>query len=193
MFEYSTLNHPYKAFNRISWGVHINPTRYEKFSPEFPDWLNPLQKQDWRYRGLVVWDATIQVVAHLYANYALRILETMKDTDTWKTNGYVIGSPIYRMSILETPDKQSVPIECHQDGWVLINKISLSPERAEEFLNFLTTEEAMLFLIATDEDKDVREACAMVVELLVGRERKNLRECEIKASNFQRKVGPISS
>lgn len=69
------------------------------------------------------------------------------------------------MSISSTPDKQSVPIEGHQDGWVLINKISLSSARTEEFLDFLTAEEAMFYLIASDEDKDVREVCAMIVEL----------------------------
>ena len=172
MFEYSTMNHPCKVLNRNSWGAHINPTRYAEFSPEYPDWLNPHQKQEWRDRGLVLWDSTTQVVAHLYANYVLRILETMKDTDTWKTGGYVIGSPVYRMLISDTPNKQSVPIEYHQNGWVLINKISLSSERAEDFLKFLTNEEAMLFLIATDEDKEMREACAMVVELLVERGKK---------------------
>jgi hypothetical protein len=77
MFEYCTTGHPCKVLNRISWGAHINPTRYAKFSPEYPDWLNPLQKQDWRYRGLIVWNATIQVVAHLYANYALKTLESL--------------------------------------------------------------------------------------------------------------------
>ena len=172
MFEYSTMNHPCKVLNRGLWGAHINSTKFAEFFPEYPNWLNPLQKQDWRNRGLVIWDATTRVVTHLYANYAVRILETMKDTDTWKTDGYVIGSPAYRMLISDTPDKQSVPIKCHQDGWVLINKNSLSSERAEDFLNFLTTEEAMLSLIATDEDKDVREACAMIVEFLVERGRK---------------------
>ena len=36
----------------------------------------------------------------------------------------------------------------------------------------MTAEEEMLFLIATNEDKDVREACAMVVELLFERGKK---------------------
>ena len=175
MFEYYTMYQPCKVLNRISWGAHINPTRYEKFSPDFPDWLNPLQKQEWRDRGLVLWDSTTQVVAHLYANYALRIIETMKATDTWKTDGYVIGSPVYRMLISDTSDKQFVPIEYHQDGWVLINKISLSSERTEDFLYFLTTEAAMLFLIAADENKDVREACVMVIDLIV-RQAKKKRE-----------------
>lgn len=178
MFEYCTTNHPYKVLNRNSWGAHINPTKYVKFFPEYPDWLNPPQKQEWRDRGLILWDATTQVVTHLYANYALRILETMKDTDTWRTDGYVIGSPVYRMSFSDTTDKQSGTVESIHDGWVLTNKIALSSERAGEFRDFLVAEEETLILIAADEDKDVREACAMVVELLVERRRKNLRECE---------------
>jgi len=58
MFEYCTTHHPCKVLNRVSWGAHINQTKYVKFFPEYPDWLNPLQKQEWRDRGLVLWDAT---------------------------------------------------------------------------------------------------------------------------------------
>ena len=75
MFEYSTMDHPCKVLNRNSWGAHINPARYTEFSPEYPDWLNPHQKHEWQDRRLILWDATNQAVAHLYANYALKILE----------------------------------------------------------------------------------------------------------------------
>jgi len=105
MFEYCTTNLPCKVFNRISWGTHINPTKYAKFFPEYPEWLNPFQKHQWRDRGLVIWDATTQVVAHLYANYALKTLESLKNTDTWKADGYVIGSSAYQMSISDTTDE----------------------------------------------------------------------------------------
>ena len=193
MFEYSTMNHPCKVLNRDLWGAHINPTKYEKFFPEYPDWLNPLQGQEWRNRGLVLWDATTQVVTHLYANYALRILETMKDTDTWKTDGYVIGSPAYRMSISDTTDECLENKGHEKDGWVLINQIKLSPKQAEELFDFLTAEEETLILIASDEDRDVHEACTMVVEFLFERGRKILQECEMEAGNAQRRVDPISS
>ena len=85
--------------------MHINPTKLAEFFPEYPDWLNPHQKHEWRDRGLILWDAPTHVVTHLYADYALRILETMKKTDTWKTDGFVIGSPAYRMSISDTTDE----------------------------------------------------------------------------------------
>ena len=130
-----------KFSTKISWGAHINPTKYEKFFPEYPDWLNPHQKQQWRDRGLVVWDATTQVVTHLYANYALRILETMKDTDTWKTDGYVIGSPAYRMSISDTTGEGLENKGHEKDGWVLTDQIELSLKQASELFEFLTAEE----------------------------------------------------
>ncbi len=178
----------------ISWGAHINPTKYVKFFPEYPDWLNPLQKQEWRDRGLVLWDATTQVVTHLYANYALKILETMKDTDTWETDGYVIGSPAYRMSISDTKDECPENKEHEKDGWVLTNKISLSSEQAEEILEFLAAEEDMLTMIVADEDRDVREAYSMVVDLLLEFRKKKgkLKKSGMKAVLPQKKITPIS-
>jgi len=181
MFEYCTTDHPCIVLNRISWGAHINPTKYVKFFPEYPDWLNPLQKYMWRDRGLVVWDATTWVVTHLYANYALKILGTMKNTDTWKTDGYDIGSPAYRMSISDSMDESFENKEYEKDGWVLTNQIKLSPKHSYEFFCFLVSEEKALTLIAVDDENDVREAYAMVVDILPEhkrkkRERKRLRE-----------------
>lgn len=121
MFEYSKMNHPCKVLNRALWGAHINPTRYVEFSPEFPDWLNPLQKHEWRNRGLVLWDATTQVVTHLYANYVLKTLETMKETNAWRIDGYDIGSPVCRMSISDSMGECFENKEYEEDGWVLIN------------------------------------------------------------------------
>ena len=154
--------------------MHINPTKLAEFFPDYPDWLNPHQKHEWRDRGLILWDAPTHVVTHLYADYALRILETMKKTDTWKTDGFVIGSPVYRMVVADVNDKQTEgeSTENSKGGWVLINQITLSSKQAEEFLEFLNTEEDMLILMAADEDRDVREAYAIVVDMLLERRRK---------------------
>ena len=67
----------------------------------------------------------------------------MKETDTWKTNGLVIGSPAYRISTPDTTDKQAENkhIENPKDGWVFINQITLSSEQAKELLKFLIAEE----------------------------------------------------
>ena len=40
-----------------------------------------------------MWDANLRIVTHLYAGYALELLEHLQGNDTWETNGLVIGSP----------------------------------------------------------------------------------------------------
>jgi len=196
MFEYSTMDYPCKVLERIKWGAHINSTNYPEVQPKYPDWLNPFQKHVWRDRGLVVWDATIQLVVHLYANYALKILETMKRAGNLKTNGFVIGSPVYRMSIPDTKKEQTeaTRIECPPDGWVLINQITLSFEQAEELLGFLVTEEHTLILIAAEEDRDVHEAYAMVVDMVLERRRKKRepQNFETREDSPRKKIIPIS-
>jgi len=141
-----------------------------------------------------LWDATTQVVAHLYANYALRILETLKDTNTWKTDGYVIGTPAYRMSISDTTDESLENKGYEKDGWVLTNKILLSPKQAMELFEFLTAEEDLLILIASDEDRDVREAYVMVVDILLERRRKKRepQNFETREDSPRKKIIPIS-
>jgi hypothetical protein len=188
------MDHPCKVLNLISWGAHINPTRYAEFSPKYQDWLNPHQKHEWRDRGLVIWDATTQVVTYLYANYALNILATFRETDTWKINGFVIGSPAYRMSISDTTDENLENKGRENDGWLLANQIKLTPKRSDELSRFLVSEEKTLTLIAADEDSDVREAYAMVVEMLLEREKekKEPQNFEKREKLPQKKIIPIS-
>jgi hypothetical protein len=196
MFEDHMMSYLGRVLNRDTWGAHINMTKYTESAPKFLDWLNSLQKQEWLHRGLVVWNANTRVVTHLYVNYALNILETIRETDTWKINGLVIGSPAYRMSILDTKDEQSKngSIETYQDGWVLINQIALSYKQGDEFLEFLVAEEHTLILIAADEDRDVREAYAMVVELLLEsrKKKRELKENVMREKPAQKKIIPIS-
>jgi hypothetical protein len=75
------LNYSPPVLNQNTWGMHINSGSYPASTPEYLDWLNPFQKQKWRDRGFVVWDATHRVVTHLYANYVLKILALMQEID----------------------------------------------------------------------------------------------------------------
>ena len=68
---------PPPILNQLTWGVHLNFERFLASPPTSPDWLAPLQKQDWQRRGLVVWDAELRLVAHLYAEYALDIFDQL--------------------------------------------------------------------------------------------------------------------
>jgi len=55
-----------------------------------------------------------------------------------------------------------------QEGWVLTNKIELSSDRAAKFFEFLTTQEEALKQIASDEQREAREALGRVYSLLAG-------------------------
>ena len=79
--------------NQNTWGVHVNFERFLASPPTSPNWLAPLQQQDWQRRGLVVWDADIRLVTHLYARHALDVLEHMKAIEEWKASGFLLSSP----------------------------------------------------------------------------------------------------
>jgi hypothetical protein len=85
-----------------TWGMHLNFEGHFSSPPSCPSWLTQLQQQDWHRRGIVVWDADLRIVAHLYAGYALELLERQLGNDAWKTNGLVIGSPAFQLSTSST-------------------------------------------------------------------------------------------
>ena len=120
---------------------------------------------------IVVWDATHRVMTHLYASYALKILALMRETDSWKTSCFIVGSPAYQIPISNTTRKKKTNetgTEMPQEGWVLTNKIELSSDRAAKFFEFLSAEEETLMQIASDEQRDAREVLGRVYALLAG-------------------------
>jgi hypothetical protein len=95
----------------------------------------------------------------------------MRETDSWKTNGFIVGSPAYQIPIPNRSRKKKTNetvIDMPQEGWVLTNKIELSSDRAAKFFEFLTTQEEALKQIAGDEQRDAREALGRVYALLTG-------------------------
>jgi len=59
-----------------------------------------------------------------------------------------------------------------KEGWVLTNKIELTPDHTREPLSFLTAEKETLKQIATDEDRDARETLGKVYSLIAEHGRK---------------------
>lgn len=119
-------------------------------------------------------------MAHLYARYALKLLENLQKTDTWKSHRFIVGSPAYRIPIPNTrrkKDTKETGDELQQEGWVLTNKIELAPNQAAELFAYLTTEGDVLKQIATDEDRQAREALGKVYSLIAGYGRK-IREAK---------------
>ena len=174
------------------WGAHINPSEYSQSFPNIPDWANPAQVQDWKMRGLILWDSNIKTVTHLFAVYAIKIMMKMKAEGNWKTEGIIIGTPAYEFSIQlkrkkRKKNEEEEPEEKPNGKWILANQIPLSPLHADEFLNFLARNEDNLQRIALTEEEDRRRRLSQVYEILF-RDGMN----EIVESPTPPKVSPVS-
>ncbi len=154
-----------------NWGFHINPSEYSQSIPSDPDWVNPAQEQDWKMRGLIVWDSNIKCVTHLFAVYAIKIMKKMKAEGNWKTEGIVIGTPAYEFSIQlkrkkRKKNEEDEPEEEPNGKWILTNQIPLSPLQAEEIYNFLIKNEDSLNRIALAEEEDRKRRLSQAYEIL---------------------------
>jgi hypothetical protein len=141
--------------------MHLNFEGHFSSPPSRPSWLTQLQQQDWQRRGIVVWDVDLRIVAHLYAGYALELLEHLQGDAAWKTNGLVIGSPAYQRS------SESV------DGIVTLeNQIELAPDQAKDVVDFLSTHKKLLEYIAIHDEEAAEDALRTVFRLIAayGRE-----------------------
>jgi hypothetical protein len=143
------------VLNQNTWGVHFNFEGHLTSPPTSPDWLTPLQKRDWQCRGIVVWDAGVCVVAHLYAGYAFEILEQMRANDAWQSNGFLIGSPTYQLSS-ETVDGIST----------LENQIKLASDRAKDLFDFLSTHKKSLEYLASRDHEEAEDILRTVFRLI---------------------------
>lgn len=83
MQNYST------GLDQTTWGIHLNFESYFASPPNHPSWLTQLQQQDWQWRGVVLWDAGLHIVTHLYAGYALELLEHLQGDSAWNAKGLV--------------------------------------------------------------------------------------------------------
>lgn len=185
MMNYSTV------LDQTTWGVHLNFEGHFASPPGFPAWLNPLQRQDWQRRGIVVWDAELRVVTHLYAAYALEILERIQDNNAWESNGFVIGSPTFQLSSngSETLDNETI------EGIVkLKNQIELASDRAQTLLDFLTTHKILLEHISICDREDAETALGTVFRLIAayGRKIRKGKKESYRVENPQPKAIPIS-
>ena len=177
------LKHP-SALNNNSWGAHLNFERYCTSPPASPDWLIPLQQQDWQCRGIVVWDADLEIVSHLYAEYALELLEHLQDNDACKINGLVIGSPAFQLSTSSADN----PLPKMGEVWILENQIELSTNQVQDLVEVLTAQESLLKRISLYDKEDAEEALRKVYQLIATYGRKVREGKKSDKLILQRKV-----
>lgn len=178
------------VLDQTTWGIHLNFEGHFASPPNHPSWLTQLQQQDWQRRGVVLWDADSRTVTHLYAGYALELLEHLQDNSAWKTKGLVVGSPAFQLS----SNSANTPSTKVGGELVLKNQIELSGDQAQTFFEFLSAQENLLKFISSYDKEDAKQALNKVFRLIADygrkvRERKGTREL---IENREPKTLPIS-
>ncbi|MBE0671754.1 MAG: hypothetical protein IH588_14290 [Anaerolineales bacterium] len=178
------------VLDQTLWGTHLNFEGHVASPPNPPSWLTQLQQQDWQRRGVVLWDADLRIVAHLYASYVLELLEHLQGNDIWKTEGLVIGSPAFQLSSNST----NTPSTKLGGELVLKNQIELGAEQAQTLVEFLSAQENLLKLISSYDKEDAKQALNKAYRLIADygrkvRERKGDREL---IENREPKIIPTS-
>jgi len=156
------------VLNQNSWGMHLNFEGHFSSPPSCLSWLTQLQQQDWQRRGIVIWDADLRIVAHLYAGYALELLEHLQSHDAWKTNGLVISSPVFQLSTSSAGN----PSPKIGGTWLLENQMELRPDQVQILVEFLTVQESLLKRISLHDKEDAEEALSKVYQLIAAYGRK---------------------
>jgi hypothetical protein len=163
-----------------TWGYHMNDSIYTLSCPPCPKWAKRFDQQSWNRLGVVVWDAHLQRITHLFGSQAMRILEEVRESKVWRKKGLVVGEIVYRITMpsdKKSKGKVSVqPIEnkAGKDGWCLSNTIQLSPSQSKQFLSFLEQNEEKLKDIIAKENEERSRILGEVYSLILSwrRERK---------------------
>jgi hypothetical protein len=83
-------------------GAKVNVGRPGRKSTDHPVWATGLQQETWRINILVVWDSDLRRIVGLPANRAMGLLNYMRSTTAWKTDGIPVGAPD-SYSLLDDP------------------------------------------------------------------------------------------
>jgi hypothetical protein len=165
------------VLDQTTWGIHLDFEGHYASPPNPPSWLTQLQQQDWQRRGVVLWDADLRSITHLYASYALELLEHLLNDTAWKIKGLVMGSPAFQLSA------NSVSTSSTKVGgdWALKNQIELGADQAQALFEFLSAQENLLKRISSYHKEDAKQALNKVYRLIADygrkvRERKGDKE-----------------
>jgi hypothetical protein len=165
------------------WGFHINETIYSSSCPPCPKWAKSWEQQNWHKLGVIVWDARINRVTHLYGSQAAQILEISRKSKSWKKEGLLVGEIAYQITIpsnkksKEKIKDQSETKPSEKDGWCLTHIIQLTPGQAKEFVSFLEHQKAVLEKVVEAETAERRRILGQVYSLILrwraGRKKSN--------------------
>lgn len=163
-----------------TWGVHLIDKLYSSSYPQPPKWVTGRNEERWSKLGVVIWDAQLHLVTHLRGNEALDHLSHLRQTNTWKQEGLLVGETIYTITIPN--DTKSKKGKQDQEGksetkggWRLTNTIQLSPDQTKQFFLFLEEKEEKLHNIVDEEESEKRKILGKVYSLILSWRKERLK------------------
>jgi hypothetical protein len=170
------------------WGFHLNEAAYSYSCPPCPKWASAWEQQTWHKPGVVVWDANVNRITHLHGNQAFHILEHLRQSDSWKNEGLLVGEVAYSIKIPSNKRSksnvldQSEPKPSQVNGWCLTNTIQLAPDQTQQFIYFLDEHEANLKRIIEEEEIERRKILAQAYSLILSCEDTRERDNKLLAT-----------
>jgi hypothetical protein len=156
-----------------SWGYHLNRTEHSAAHPPVPGWANPNQREDWKNRGLVLWDRDIHRITLIRPRYVQNFLGQMKGNPRLRSEGCTLGAPAYAISLEkeERRIRKGAPDSPKEElgEWILSNPMELGPERAQELFDFLQAQEVLVDELALKEQKESDKAIVKALRLFYHR------------------------
>jgi len=173
------INQPGEIF----WGVRYNhSTGYYRRKSNIPEgcppWAKSIDIDHWESKGVVIWNNATQKMELLSGGEAIALLNKLRTTSQWKTEGISITRRVYQIS-LDNPKKstnkktnkiQEPEAENNKpsptSGWIDQEILSLPAEAGDELLDVLQSNENELIQMAQLEERIAKEKLMQVYDYL---------------------------
>jgi hypothetical protein len=139
------------------WGAKLNASVSHK-AADCPAWANWFQREQWRERGLILWDHDTEQIAKLYAAQALEILDYVRTDDHWDQKSIVVGGHAIRMAT-DHPEQEP--------RGVFTNEMTLSPTRLCELYELLERSELLLQKMKEEDEAERRRCLSRAYAILL--------------------------
>ncbi len=171
--EHAGVEAPQALSAALSFGMRLNQhksimKRRHSLPEGCPDWATWSQRDDWCKLGVVLWDTPTKTVTRLKATQAMKLLTALRGNRGWEERDITVGEPVNAIPLDESDAKG-------RD--VLVNAITLDPQRTHTLMAWLTEREALLSKIArvqADESADaLADICKFTLKRIAERERES--------------------
>ncbi|MCZ7547690.1 MAG: hypothetical protein M5U11_00845 [Anaerolineales bacterium] len=189
----------------VTWGMRFNEHPNYQRVPKgqkpvgCPEWLESHKVHIWQEKGLIIWNDADRKIEAINGSDALRLLDELIASDTWKPNGVSITRLVYRFEIgLPSRKKhkksEAAPdVEKPKSEPVYEEIMHLPPEAGYELINLLESKKQSITQMADLEKKRFQEAMRQFWDSMFEFSRKKeMSEFDFKTRSFEWQIDDAS-